>query len=726
MTLRRLQAAGGAALVVLTLGLACRAGADPAAGAAADTTVPYRGTLAASFPWADAATDTTEVDAPRLTVEELLADIGRRQRADQDSLRSLAVTAVVTVVRTPDGGPVDTTGTWSVEQTALRTIREQGRPDRVVRLFERKRQVKDGVPQPLREKAVGTPRWQPQPADLAADLPFAEGSAARYRYGLRASTLVGTSLVHEVTFAPRDRFAALPSGTIWVDIADWAIRRVEARFADVVPFPWLLRAVPAYRQRQAPCGGVWFPVSETARVELRDLPLLDAGGVYDVRVELRDIVINGEACDDERAAAAAAEDSSAVAFWSAIDGAWEAALPPALLAAPALALPPLAPAQLDSLSRAGEQALAAMPSSPPWRVRLRPLAPAFNRAQGFAPRVGLRLDRVGSEARVEAQGGVGLADHRATWGLSAQAPLSRALVLGIGGVRETAAFAGDGRPGWRSWSALLWGADPNHYLDRTAWQASLAWQHDDDAWLTATAGRARELPLAVRTTWNMAGRELSPDAMRAADALDDRTVGLAGGGRVGVVTAHAAVARHRLSARDGSDDERTLDTWSCGAKAQRLDVIGNRWTLRAGGRGASGIAPAQLKSWAGDWWPGDALDGGGGSLCGWPAGTLAGDRGAWASLAVDLNADPWRALGVPGLRSLRLQPLLFAEWARAWGGPSVAGAATGSRADVGLGFSRRVDLPLAGVGSRVEVRAARAVGDGAEGEGWRVLVGIGR
>jgi hypothetical protein len=725
MALRQWWAVFGGVLVGLALGAAPRVWADPAAVAGADSTVPYRGTLEASFPWADAATDTTRVDAPRLKVEELLADIGRRQRADRDSLRSVAVTAVVTVVRTPDGGAIDSTGTWSIEQTALRTIQERGRPDRIVRLWERKQKMKDGVLQPAKEKAVGAPRWQPQAADIAADLPFSEGSAARYRYALRASTLVGTSLVHEIDFAPRDRFAPLPSGTIWVDIADWAIRRVAARFADAVPYPWILRGVPDYRLRQSPCGGVWFPVAETARVVLRDLPLVDSGGVYDVRVELLDIVINGEPCEDEVAVAAPdtaeAVVDEGVAFWSAIDGAWEAALPATLHSAPVLA-----PAQLDSLSHEGERILAAMPSSPPWRLRVRPLAPAYNRAQGFAPRVGLRFGRVGSRTRLDAQGGLGLTDHRAMWGLGAQAALSNAFTFSVTGARETAAFAGDGRAGWRFWSAVLWGGDPNHYYDRTSWTAALAWRHDDDAWLKASAERARELPLGVRTRWNVAGHELSPDGMRVAEALDDRVVRVAGGGRVGIVTSHAAVARHWLRARDGIGDERTLDEWRLSMKAQRLDPLGDRWTLRAGGRGFSGVAPAQLKVWAGDWWPGDDVDAGGGSLCGWPAGTLAGDHGAWASLAVDLNVDPWRSLRVPGLRSLRLQPLVFAEWAGAWGGSAVDGAATGSRADVGLGFSRRVDLPLVGAGSRLEVRAARAVGEGAEGQDWRVVVGIGR
>lgn len=694
-------------------------------------TVPSDGT-----PLAKAWADTLTVSAPRVTLDEIVADIGRRERADRDSLRSVGFTAVVTTVRCPDGaagGAADSAGTWEVEENALRYHQDRGRPDRVVRLWQRKQKVKNGVAQPEKVTPTGEPQWQPRPADMVTDLPFAEGGASRYRYELLEKKLLGGSLVYVVAFAPRDAFAALPSGVIWVDMADWAIRRVEGHFADAVPYPWLVRAIPRYRLRQAPCGDVWFPVLETARVDLRHLPLTGAGGSYDIRVELRDIVINGEPCDCEEKEVAVGD--AAAAFWSAIDDGWQQEM-----SAPLRAPTSLAPAQLDSLSRAGEQMLSALPELSPWRLRWQPLAPAYNRAQGFVPRAGVRLGRTGGGTRVEAQLGPGLDDRRLTWGLSASTRLQETVTLRAGGERTTGAFAGDGRAGWRSWSALLWGADPNHYFDRTRWSAAAEWRPSEALWLAAEATSARELPLAVHTRWNAFGREPSPAGMRAADAVDVQSVGAEARARWGIATVAAGAARQRVRARGpgiggGVAAEHDLTAWHWSARLQHRDGAGHRWTLNAGGRGLDGPAPAQWRVWLGDYQPTEP-GAPAGSLCGWPAATLVGDRGAWASLTADLDLDLWRALKVPGLRGLRLQPLLFAEWAGAWGSAGQAWfegpddgfptPATGSRADLGVGFTRRVDLPLVGVGSRLELRAARAVGQRAGEQGWRFIVGVGR
>jgi hypothetical protein len=228
--------------------------------------------------------------------------------------------------------------------------------------------------------------------------------------------------------------------------------------------------------------------------------------------------------------------------------------------------------------------------------------------------------------------------------------------------------------------------------------------------------------------------------MRAADALDVRRARADVGGRWGLATIEAGVAHLRVRARvpdaDGQvAEERELTEWHWSARLRHLDGAGHRWTLSAGGRGLDGPAPAQWRVWLGDYQPTDAGVAAG-SLCGWPAATLVGDRGVWASLTADFDLDLWRLLKVPVLRNLRLQPLLFAEWAGAWGmagdawfeGPEDGFAipTTGSRADLGLGFTRRVDLPLMGVGSRLELRAARAVGEGAREQDWRFVVGVGR
>ena len=141
-------------------------------------------------------------------------------------------------------------------------------------------------------------------------------------------------------------------------------------------------------------------------------------------------------------------------------------------------------------------------------------------------------------------------------------------------------------------------------------------------------------------------------------------------------------------------------------------------------------APVQWKTWLGDY----------GTLRGYRAGELAGDRGAWASLDLRLDFDLWRTLQVPGLKSAGLQPLLFADWG--WTenrtGPVAPGAVDAAdpdhpgwgpaaqdwRAGVGFGFGRRFDLP--GFGGRPNLRfyAAYPVEAGSDGHSWRFLVGL--
>jgi hypothetical protein len=124
------------------------------------------------------------------------------------------------------------------------------------------------------------------------------------------------------------------------------------------------------------------------------------------------------------------------------------------------------------------------------------------------------------------------------------------LSLRAGAERTTASFAGDGRAGWRSWSALLWGADPNHYYDRTSWNVGARWQREGGApWLDAGWTQARELPLAVHQRWNVLGRTLSPAGMREADAVDIGTAHVTAGVRWGALTLRGGVAAHRMQMR---------------------------------------------------------------------------------------------------------------------------------------------------------------------------------
>jgi len=159
-----------------------------------------------------------------------------------------------------------------------------------------------------------------------------------------------------------------------------------------------------------------------------------------------------------------------------------------------------------------------------------------------------------------------------------------------------------------------------------------------------------------------------------------------------------------------------MDEVSAGARAQLLDERGNEWVVRGGYRAFDGQAPRQWRTWLGDW----------GTLRGYPAAALSGDRAMWASVDLRLGVDPFHALRVPGLKSLGLQPILFADHGQAWAeaGPLPDETRTGHLWDVGFGLGRRLDLPFAWGLPNVRAYLARPVGPGTGDEGWTVLVGF--
>ena len=148
-----------------------------------------------------------------------------------------------------------------------------------------------------------------------------------------------------------------------------------------------------------------------------------------------------------------------------------------------------------------------------------------------------------------------------------------------------------------------------------------------------------------------------------------------------------------------------------------MDRSGNRWLLAGGVREFDRQTPLQWKTWMGDY----------GTLRGYPAGVLTGDGGSWASLDLRLGWDMWRALRVPLLKGLGLQPIGFADYGHTWNksGSYAAGPEEGVqdwRTNVGFGFGRRFDLPGLGANNNLRMYAAAPVGNGREGYGWRFLI----
>ena len=431
ITTTRKRAAGAALGVLLGLtaaaaGTAASAGTPEAAAAAEADSLGWRGVSGAeaeldslllagaglvlafedTFAFDPDSADTVLVSAPRVTVEEVIAAIGRRMEYDAARKRDVEYTSLVTQVLRDDPGPDSDFG---VEEYALRYREDGERGDQVATLWERKRRYEKGE---LVEDETDD-EMQVEILDVQerviGDMPFSPGGAHRYHYEIEDRLLVGNNLIYRIAFRPRSRFEALPSGTVWVDYTNWVIRKLEARLVDTVPYPMFLKGVPVIRLSREQYGDYWFTSHVFMRVELRRLPLLPIPHSVEVRVRMQDVVINGmpvtptetvpgaaiaDLTEEDLAGGfwltPAANADSLAAFWSGLDATWEAEVPAELGEIT------LAPARIDSLSAAGATALDDLREGTHWRGDLDPLRrPGYNRVQGFVPRAGFAVSALG-------------------------------------------------------------------------------------------------------------------------------------------------------------------------------------------------------------------------------------------------------------------------------------------------------------------------------------------
>ncbi|MBC8423008.1 hypothetical protein H8E07_02690 [bacterium] len=398
----------------------------------------------------------------------------------------------------------------------------------------------------------------------------------------------------------------------------------------------------------------------------------------------------------------------------------------------------LSAVQLDSLVIEGDTVIARMIAGRPWLTRVRPLRHArFNRVTGLDVGGEVVLYRPGvRQPRLSSRASYGLSWKKLSHAHSLSLPVATARLYDDEGYRSRAPwtwlpleaegghgaewFAGDRREE-RNLAAFFSGEDPNHYYARTHWRASLRLRPRPFLTLWLGGGGGRHRPLGVRTDWSLFGDREAVGGNLQVAGLSRRTL-------------HAGlqVSRGGLWMRGRQEWHRVSDSPlpdvadAAGGKAwyRRLamkagwhghDPWGDEWVLSANWQSLDRQAPLEWMTYLGDH----------GTLRGFAARELAGDRGAWASLDVRWDLDPFRTLRIPLLKGLGLQPITFADWGRV---ERIDGAlddypgADGWRADVGVGLGKR--LGLGGMLNHVRAYAARPVGAGSEGRPWVFVVAL--
>jgi len=258
-----------------------------------------------TFSFGAAEFDTLAVTAERVSVEEIIRAISERLEADQARVRTHESTLLLTLIAHESHDP--DCDDYTIYESAERQRVERGSSIQTVQLWERERKYRDGVLEEDEdeEKDAQGEEMQAQWHDIGQGLsiaaPFDNDSGDKYRYELEDRALVGNNVVYRIGFAPKNRFDALPSGTVWVDYTDLVLRRIEARYTDAVPVPLFLKAVPFLRITQKKVGDYWVADEVHARAVLRSLPIPDWPATMEMRMVVKDHVINGTAYpEDER------------------------------------------------------------------------------------------------------------------------------------------------------------------------------------------------------------------------------------------------------------------------------------------------------------------------------------------------------------------------------------------------------------------------------------------
>jgi hypothetical protein len=248
-----------------------------------------------TIPFAEGTLDTVLVAAPRVKIDEVVRRIGERMEADFYAIEQHEFTGVYTMIARDD--PADSSR-YTVYEGADRIHRQVDGTFQYARLWQQERRYEDGELEKEKIEDEIEADWGHMSRDIAMAIPFSLESGDHYNYTILDRRLVGMNLVYKMRFSPKDQFAALPSGIVWVDYSDWVIRRIEAEMTGAVPLPMFLKSIPVYKVRRVKLGDWWVLKDAYARVELRKLPLLKIPRSVTFHFIASDHVINGVAYDE--------------------------------------------------------------------------------------------------------------------------------------------------------------------------------------------------------------------------------------------------------------------------------------------------------------------------------------------------------------------------------------------------------------------------------------------
>ena len=218
------------------------------------------------------------VQAPRVTLNEILDRVARGEARRDSMLSDQSFTATFRIVR-------------SAEKDKPARLMEE----RVFRIYKKR---------PKRIRSVLLRQWKEKPSkrveaniDFRPDMSeeivnFAFQPAARrdYRYRIVGRDIVGNHLIYRIAFDPKSPLGREPSGLVWVDTNDFVIVRQEVRF-DRSPMPVFIKGVDRMVIERQRAEGHWVLASILLRARMT-VPLPSVGHAFDMAIHYDQYAIN--------------------------------------------------------------------------------------------------------------------------------------------------------------------------------------------------------------------------------------------------------------------------------------------------------------------------------------------------------------------------------------------------------------------------------------------------
>jgi hypothetical protein len=219
------------------------------------------------------------VNAPRVTLDEILDRVARGDARRDSMLKDVVFTATMRVVRNP-----------ASDQPQLFA-------ERVSRVY---RKGEDQV------RTVTLRRWDAKPPKRgdSPDMTFSAGNgeeivnfafrpAARknFRYHIVGRDLLGDHLIYRIAFEPRSLLGTPdPGGVVWVDTRDFIIVRQELDFTRS-PTPLILKGIDRAVIERQEVDGYWVLKRLLMRATFT-IPIPRFGRAFDIAVQFDDYRIN--------------------------------------------------------------------------------------------------------------------------------------------------------------------------------------------------------------------------------------------------------------------------------------------------------------------------------------------------------------------------------------------------------------------------------------------------